>query len=100
MRGESPGELLAVEWGGLISVARLPACLPACLPARDVLGLRLVVRACACCGHDGHVNSYAGSPLKAHTRAWHQGHQGHRGPSALIRLVPDCGASRVISSLP
>lgn len=25
---------------------------------RDSLGLRLVVRACAYCGHDGHVNSF------------------------------------------
>lgn len=31
-------------------------------PPRDFLGLRLVVRACACCGHDGHVNSFSGSP--------------------------------------
>jgi hypothetical protein len=41
-------------------------------PPRDSLGLRLIVRACACCGHDGHVNSFR-VPTKGRQR--HRAHK-------------------------
>lgn len=51
---------------------------------RDSLGLRLVVRACACCGHDGHVNAFQGP---------HQGHHnttqlGPRSTQMVRKLLP------------